>query len=355
MLKIGLDIASKIPTTKKLYRAGHTFSNLRPLANDVFQNASSSGDNHLVKAIKKGHTLTFSKSNNTPLYKISTRFGEKIERVYSLDGDILYEIIHKKDGTSIKRVFDKGEKIKFSLKLSKDGCILDKIPHTSDASNEASVKLPEYFYHFTSAENYNAILRDRAIKAGTDCHLSQYGNKAIFFVDIDNLLNQWANMSQGAEQSYLTRLLKFCNKNKEGKVVMLRIPTSKLNTANMAYRNQDAVMESFPEYRLPKNKQKEFFEFLRLLKESSCDTRSARKIARDVFMPDKMNHLCNGANISDLEDFSSFPLEILYKGDIPSEAIDNIEIIDISKLADIALWNKEGEDISRALIQKALI
>ena len=314
----------------------------------------------ILQLVKTGNKSEVQTLDGQPLYTHSKNGNKIIETVYSSNGKKLYEKETLPNDSYTKTIYENdGKTINSIVKVDDEGNVESKeIMNIAPANitDETKNNLPEYLYHFTSEENYKSIIKNGEMKATySDKFLKSNGNKAIFLVDSDNLLNQWDSLKNKTRYSYLTRLLKFCDKSQNGKVMMLKIPTSKLNIDNLSFRNQNYVMDSFAMMRLPKETKEKFFACSKLINKIHKDNKIfTDDISSHIFMSEKMKHLENGCSISKLQEHSSEPCEILYSTDIPADLIKSATVIDISEIQNMPMYDEEAEQISKELVQNAL-
>lgn len=314
----------------------------------------------ILQLVKTGNKSEVQTLDGQPLYTHIKNENGTNEIVYSFSGNKLYEKQIAPNGECTKTLFaDDGKTINSIISFDKEGNVKSKeiINETStEITDEAKENLPEYIYHFTSEENYKSMLESGEIKASySDRYLRDNGNKAIFLVDSDNLLNHWDSLKNETRGSYLVRLLKFCDKSQSGKIVMLKIPTSKLDINNILFRNQNYVMDEFAMYDLPKKTREKFFACSKLIKEIHKDQETFMdNISCNIFMPEKMKHLKDGCSISKLQEHSSEPCEILYSTNIPSDLIESATVIDTSAIKNMPMYDEKAEQISKELVKKAL-
>ena len=369
MFGINSNLFNKITSIHKTKYTNKLQSNpsLQETKNDVFikpkQTITYETDKNgkpILQLIQVGNKSEVQTLDGQPLYT-HTKVGNKInETVYSYNGNKLYEKETLPNNAYTKTIYESdGTTINSIIKVDDEGNIESKeIINTSptNITDETKNNLPEYLYHFTSEENYKAIMESGEMQATySDTFLKKNGNKAIFLVDSDNLLNHWDSLKDGTRHSYLIRLLKFCDKNRNGNVVMLKIPTSKLNIDNLSFRNQNYVMDSFAMMRLPKETRKKFFACSKLISKIYNEAKYFEDdISSHIFMPKKMEHLENGCSISKLQEHSSEPYEILYSTNISSDLIESATTIDISSIQNMPMYDEEAEQISKELIKNAL-
>lgn len=93
-------------------------------------------------------------------------------------------------------------------------------------------KVPRYIYHFTDGSSYESMLKDGFIKAGCD---DVFG-RGIFMVELTNLFRSWGVDKAWDNDLLINSLLRLAGKDKH-KVVVLRIPTDKLNHNDLKIRS----------------------------------------------------------------------------------------------------------------------
>jgi len=104
-----------------------------------------------------------------------------------------------------------------------------------------SKKFPRYLYHLTSNANYKSIIEDGFInKTGTpNLHIE----KGIYFLELTNFFKYWGtNKSWGyddLQRIILRHIVKWINvaNSEKAELVILKIPTSKLNRQNLSVRS----------------------------------------------------------------------------------------------------------------------
>jgi len=94
-------------------------------------------------------------------------------------------------------------------------------------------KLPRYMYHITTKSAYESMLKDGCIKP-SQCMDSSSGT---FLFDMKNFTRFWRKTPDVVEQPRTT-LLDWVGKTDSEEIVMLKIPTKKLNAQTMRLRRQ---------------------------------------------------------------------------------------------------------------------
>lgn len=334
------------------------------LTHDVFQRALPEItfiNNHegipTLKLIKTSGIQEIQSLDGTKIYTAKKTLNGTNETVYSRKGKKLYELQSLCDGSVTKTIFDTNvNKVKSIIKYDKDGKVLSKKVVSPERpyifSKEQEERIPKYLYHLTSVKNYQSMSNDGFIMTTSDKTLDKEGTRAVFLVDGQNCLNKWANISNGSELSYITRLLKFCDKDKNGSVFLLRIETDKLDKSKIRFRDQDEVLKSFAVFDLPKNEQNEYFTFNKLYEKINQDRKhKGLDIAEDIFLTETTKRLSLGTPIQELENMDTKPVEILYTDEIPFDAIQETKLIDTSVLTTMSYYDENAENISKELLK----
>ena len=314
----------------------------------------------VLKLVKTGNTSSIQKTDGTELYRFKKGFSTDTETIYSSNGIKLYETQYNANRSYTKTIFtEDGSRIKSIIKYDKDGTVKSKKILAKERirklSEEEKNSIPKYFYHITSPNNYNAMRNDGFIRTSTDSHLHKEGNEAVFLLDGKNTLSKWSSINNGEESSYITRLLQYCNKDRNGNVLILRIPTSKLDISKLKLRDQDEILDGFPMFQLTKKEQDEYFGFARLYEKIHPNQkRHVGKIESDIFLTELSKRLTNGEPISELNKKSKKPLEFLYTGNIPVETVEDIKAIDVSKLSKMSYYDKASEDYAVEILKDFL-
>ena len=314
----------------------------------------------ILKLEKTGTKSSIQKIDGTELYRFERGFNTDTETVFSKDGKKLYEVKYNPNGSYQKTVYcEDGRSIKTIINYNKDGEVKNKKIVTPEArielSKEEIESITKYFYHITSPNNFKSMTNDGFIRASTDSHLHKEGNQAVFLLDGQNTLSKWNSIHNGEERSYITRLLQYCNKDKNGNVLILRIPTSKLDINKIKFRDQDEVLDGFPMFQLSRKEEDEYFGFRRLYEKIHPNQRRPiGKLSSDIFLTERSKRLTNGESVSELIKKKSKPLEFLYTGNIPIETIQESQTIDVSKLMKMSYYDKTSEDYAIELLKDFL-
>ena len=113
-------------------------------------------------------------------------------------------------------------------------------------------RIPRYVYHLTNKSNYERIIQSGELK----CSISDvFVPEAVFLADLVNFFKRWKFKPAGSKISSLQEKLLYQVQKDEGDLVMLRIPTAKLDSEKLFLRNPnrcfdlcDKYQEKFDEY-----------------------------------------------------------------------------------------------------------
>ena len=106
----------------------------------------------------------------------------------------------------------------------------------SNSMNFQGHKIPRYVYHLTNKKNYEAILNYGYIVP----HMFDYTGYGIFMIELTNFFKRWSNDIFNTAQPLGISLLKKVA-NKQNNVVILKIPTAKLNSDYLFFRSQNRM------------------------------------------------------------------------------------------------------------------
>jgi len=192
-------------------------------------------------------------TNGIMLYqKVNTPYGSIIDTVYSKDGVKLYTLDRQPNGNAIKKTFNKDGSIRKRIEFSSDEVVSKTAFVTPEIAQQDAKKLPEYLYHITHADNLAGILKN-GLNMSFDKRLIEDGEKACFFVSENDLLHNWANLTNkqnsSIEKSLLVKLLHHCafHSDENAGLVLLKVPTRNLNLDKIKVRNQEDILNPFPQ------------------------------------------------------------------------------------------------------------
>ncbi len=190
------------------------------------------------------------------------------------------------------------------------------LKHNTNQSPQtiAKHKVPRYLYHLTSRENYQKILESGYIKPGND-HFP-FG---VYMLELDSFSKYWG-------KSMRNDLVRKCGGSNE--LVMLKIPTSSIDTSKIRLRTQNDVEGKLG------SEIEEWFNFTRmpderknLLTKLIKDYGEKEAIKRYLdYLPKKYEHLVKGieGRFTNLYKQRKSDLEFIYDAEIP---ISNVEYI----------------------------
>ena len=108
--------------------------------------------------------------------------------------------------------------------------------------------IPRYLYHLTTKDNYTSMLKDGCIKTSPDVYAPANIN-GVFMFGMINFIKRWFNSGiifNDIKLNFsLAHALFFQAGNKDSQIVLLKIPTDKLNIKNLRCRAQNL---KHPEY-----------------------------------------------------------------------------------------------------------
>lgn len=174
---------------------------------------------------------------------------------------------------------------------------IDKTSHIENFNDDRKY-LPKYLYHFTTLNNYNNMLKSGKIITGVEQNTDI---KGIFTVDMNNFINNWGYRDEHGMplDEKLIKRIALCN---DGNVVLLRIPTEKLDPSAFKVRSQNVIFDMFSKV------------------ENVCnsDWRAPIDIMVDDY-PDEYSHMNFGVNLSNAQEFldNNHALEYIYQKEIP--------------------------------------
>ena len=102
-------------------------------------------------------------------------------------------------------------------------------------------KIPRYIYHLTNSRSYKSMIETGVIKASPwDDFI---GEKAVFATDLQNLFKCWGKRSHPSRPNTLQENLILQTARGQDGIVILRIPTSKLDSDKLFIRSQDRLFD----------------------------------------------------------------------------------------------------------------
>lgn len=97
-------------------------------------------------------------------------------------------------------------------------------------------KIPRFIYHMTSKKNYDSMLKDGVIKTTQDVLI----NDGVFATELTNLFKRWRKSRDWGGNSLQEKLIQQVAKGHD-EIVILKIPTAKLNQDKLRVRSQNSL------------------------------------------------------------------------------------------------------------------
>lgn len=201
-------------------------------------------------------------------------------------------------------------------------------------------KIPRFIYHMTCKSNYESMLNDGVIKTTSD-HTCGSG---IFTTELSNLFKRWKKPKVWCGTSLQEQLIEQVAKEGEA-VVMIKIPTEKLNHDLLIVRSQDVLLnwvtsDSFDVVfnsvsaevkSMPKEKFGWTDKLLKILKKHLIQ--SGR--------PYWARHITEGAPAKDSHLYKQRKeaIEYIYRGEIPISVTEKIGEVNIEELRKSAKYD----------------
>ena len=193
-------------------------------------------------------------------------------------------------------------------------------------------KIPRFIYHMTNKSNYQSMLCDGIIKTSQDGLL---GN-GVFTTELTNLFKRWRKCKSWRSKSLQEQLLRQVAKGKD-EIVILKIPTSKLDSDKLVIRSQNKLFSwTFSD------KAKDAFEQIaqRVYNEALPNgwLNKVREILKDIITKQESKkyaeHLTTGtpAKMSGLYKQRKEALEYVYLDNIPMSKVEKIGEVNIAEL-----------------------
>lgn len=204
-------------------------------------------------------------------------------------------------------------------------------------------KIPRYIYHLTSKTNYDSILKDGFIKTTNNDVFMK--DNAVFAIELTNFFKWWKKVDNSAHESIQDRLIKYTSKG-EKDIVILRIPTEKLNQDSLTVRSQNLAFNFFNS-----EENEKINSIFESLDKSVIEQSKKCKTSKDFlsfykkYIPERflviIEQLCSGisAKNSSLFEQRGEAIEYIYKNDIPVETVEKIGQVNISQLKKTENYN----------------
>ena len=223
-------------------------------------------------------------------------------------------------------------------------------------------KIPRYIYHLTTQENYENMLKTGSIQIHTSGSDTAAG-EAIFATELTNLFKNWGSTAGDLhDDNILEKLFKKVGDSEHPNVIMLKIPTDKLDADSLFIRSQ---YDYFLNCQSIKKSQRIFEEQLpqrlrtssllkgysgdgsldSMLKYIQTDSPEFKKIVQAIWanehnMSKQIRSKLEEAEIipaaqSKLFEQKGHAIEYIYKKPIPIDIVETSNIVDTSKLRKI--------------------
>lgn len=199
-------------------------------------------------------------------------------------------------------------------------------------------KIPRFIYHMTNKSNYESMLCDGIIKTSNDGLLEN----GVFTIELTNLFKRWRKCKSWNNTSLQEKLIKQAAKGKD-EIVILKIPTTKLDSDKLVIRSQNKLFSW-----ANSDKAKEADTQISKIKNEACpnDWRNkVREIIKDIITKQESKkyaeHLTTGApaKMSGLYKQRKEALEYVYLDNIPMSNVEKIGEANIAELRKTAEYD----------------
>lgn len=198
-------------------------------------------------------------------------------------------------------------------------------------------KIPRYIYHMTNKANYESIVKEGLIKSSP----REFSGYSIFAIELPNCFKRWKEDIFNFNRSLIQGLINHSSKGDDD-IVIIRIPTSKLDPNKLFIRSQNRFAK-FVDNPIIKVG---ILEARMIAKETSSapigskDYIDACRIALkgwlDYNTVSDAEHCIFGAPASEASRYKQRKeaIEYIYHDDIPAENIEKIGEVNINNLKD---------------------
>ena len=197
-------------------------------------------------------------------------------------------------------------------------------------------KVPRYIYHFTDGCSYESMLKDGFIKTGYD----DIFGKGIFMAELTNLFRSWGVDKIWGNNLLLDSLLRQTSKDRH-KIVVLRIPTDKLNHNDLKIRSQNKFFKWFTSSRADKayyelHDYAKHFQLSELENWREIKTSFLNKYINKTEPKEIARHLIKGddAKFSHLYKQRKEAIEYIYKNDISMSDVQKVGEMNFSRVSE---------------------
>ncbi len=199
-------------------------------------------------------------------------------------------------------------------------------------------KIPRFVYHMTNKSNYESMLCDGIIKTSEDGLLG----KGVFTTELTNLFKRWRKCKSWRGFSLQEKLIQQVAKGND-EIVILRIPTTKLDSDKLVIRSQNKLFN----WSFSKNAA-EAFRQIPKMGNKDCPNgwlNKVREILKDIITKQESKecaeHLTIGApaKMSGLYKQRKEALEYVYLDNIPISNVEKIGEVNIAELRQTAEYD----------------
>ena len=192
-------------------------------------------------------------------------------------------------------------------------------------------KIPRFIYHMTNKSNYESMLCDGIIKTSQD----EFIGNGVFATELTNLFKRWRKSKSWGSVSLQEELIGQVSKGKD-EIVILKIPTAKLDTDKLVVRSQNKLFSWIFSYKA----EEAFTQISKMKKEVGSNDRldKVREILKDIITKQESKkyaeHLTIGApaKMSSLYKQRKEALEYVYLDNIPMSNVEKIGEVNIAEL-----------------------
>lgn len=202
---------------------------------------------------------------------------------------------------------------------------------TSTAARSGRHKVPRFIYHLTNKPAYESMLKDGFVKTSGDDAL-----RGVYTTDIVNFFKRWRKNKAWRSASLQEMLVRQASKGKDD-LVLLRIPTDKLNSNELIIRSQNRLFGATCSTSAQRREQIEkFMEEQSKLGVAESDICS---LIFKKFFPEVLEHVEHGtpAKFSKLFKQRKEAIEYVYPHDIKisdAEKIGEVNVAELRKSAE---------------------
>lgn len=200
-------------------------------------------------------------------------------------------------------------------------------------------KIPRFIYHMTNKCNYESMLHDGVIKTSLDGLVG----KGVFSTELTNLFKRWRKSNCWEGESLQKRLIEQVAKGKD-EIVILKIPTAKLDSDKLIIRSQNKLFN----WSLSDKGEEAFDQLSNAIAGLNRDNnwlQKIREILEDIITKQNSKkcatHLTQGApaRMSKLYKQRKEALEYIYLDNIPISSAEKIGEVNIKELRKTAKYD----------------